>query len=206
MSQNVLIPIAVVGGENVGKSAFIRQFVHKSFSDKASSTIGVNIAVTTGGMMRSTHHGMKLKIIDCSGQKRFNGIIWPYLKNVAGVFLLFDLNTDDRRYLWEWYEKIRTIAPQAVVYLIGNKFDILHNDNNMLTGANFAEEQSIRYFEISAKSGYRVGEAFESMCMDISLLLYCSKLDAPDCGIRFLGVEAMGIEEIKNRSKCCCQM
>lgn len=87
-----------------------------------------------------------------------------------GALLVFDLTRRDtfvavKRFL----EDIRYNAePDCVVYLIGNKFDLITNNEKPreITSDEakaFANENQIYYMETSAVSNFKVSEAFECL-------------------------------------------
>lgn len=106
----------------------------------------------------------KLQIWDTAGQPRFRTIAATYLRAARAIFLVFDITRpetfeackdfliDVRRY---------NTAAGLVLVLIGNKQDEESSRMVEATTANaFAEDNGMKYFETSSKTGYNIEEAF----------------------------------------------
>ena len=95
---------------------------------------------------------------------------YRHYREAQGALLFFDI-TDRTTFenLSFWLSKIEDHAEKDTkVMLVGNKYDLAkENPDDRQVSANeaerFAKDHGLMYFETSAKSGYNVKEAFETL-------------------------------------------
>ena len=155
--------IILVGDPGVGKTSILTKFVTNEFQSVYSSTIGVEFKLKD---IYVNNNCARLKIWDTCGQEKFRAITRQYFKNSNGVFIVFDLtNKDTIKRLNVWMKDINdNITNDFFVFLIGNKVDIKDRDISISEEAKqFANNQKINYYEVSAKTGSGIYNVFEKM-------------------------------------------
>ena len=155
--------IILVGDPGVGKTSILTKFTLNEFQSVYSSTIGVEFKLKD---IYVNNYCARLKIWDTCGQEKFRSITRQYFKNSNGVFIVFDLtNKDTIKRLNVWMKDINdNITNDFFVFLIGNKVDIKDRDISISEEAKqFANNQKINYYEVSAKTGSGIYNVFEKM-------------------------------------------
>lgn len=113
---------------------------------------------------------MKLQIWDTSGQEKYRTVTKSFYRKAMGAFIIFDLtNRESFEHLNVWLKMVEENAPEGTVkILLGNKTDM--KKERVITPEeirNFSNEQKIEYFEVSAKEGTGINEAFNFMAQII---------------------------------------
>jgi small GTP-binding protein len=104
-----------------------------------------------------------LAIWDTAGQERFHALAPLFYRDTNGALVVFDL-TDSRGTdtVKQWVSELRQArGEQCAVVIVGNKSDL--NDQRAKSAADsrkYAEQNTIEYFETSAKTGANVDAAF----------------------------------------------
>lgn len=75
-----------LGELGTGKTSFIKQYVHKFFSQNYRATIGVDFALKVLNWDQSTI--IRLQLWDIAGQERFGNMTRVYYKEAVGAFIV----------------------------------------------------------------------------------------------------------------------
>ncbi|XP_038705185.1 ras-related protein RABB1b-like [Tripterygium wilfordii] len=160
MSYDYLFKHIVIGDSGVGKSCLVLQFTDKRYQKEHYITIGVEFGariVTIDG------RSIKLHIWDTAGQERFRSLTSIYYRSAAGALLVYDITRRETfNHLASWLEEARQNAnPNMTITLIGNKCDLAHRRAvSKEEGEQFAKENGLLFFEVSARTAQTVDEAF----------------------------------------------
>ena len=111
-----------------------------------------------------------MQIWDTAGQERFKNIQASYYKGGNGILVVYDItNRESFSNLNSWLIEIEKNGNKDVFkLLIGNKNDL--ESERKITydeGKDFASINGMEFFETSAKTAYKVQEAFESLTRNI---------------------------------------
>ena len=115
---------------------------------------------------------VKLQIWDTAGQERFRTITQAYYRGAMGILLVYDV-TDRQSFenIRNWIKNIKQHASETVrKILLGNKCDM--DEKRAVSteeGQKLADEIDIQFFEVSAKSGRSVENAFCKLVENIRL-------------------------------------
>ena len=156
--------IILIGDPGVGKTSIMSKFILNEFKTSYQSTLGVEFK--SKEIYMDNTYCARLKIWDTCGQERFRSITRQYFKNSDGVFLVFDLtNKETTKKLNIWLKDISdNISDDCVIFIIGNKMDVKTRDISISEEAKqFANDKKLNYYEVSAKTGTGVSNAFEKM-------------------------------------------
>jgi small GTP-binding protein len=159
------LKLTLIGNSNVGKTAIIKRFITNKFDHKSMSTIAVNCQDKK--MKIDPYTELNMQIWDTAGQERFRAIARGYLRESNGIFLVFDLsdqNSFDDLNLWLDEINNSDIDDKICVkMLIGNKLDTEKREIDNDTANKFAEENNMKYLDVSAKDGINIVTMFEMM-------------------------------------------
>ena len=91
------------------------------------------------------------------------------MEKSEGCFIVYDITNPDSFYKTkDWFSKIKTIAEDTTIILVGNKNDL--KSKRQVTneeGRYLAKAFNAEFFEISAKNPKQVDEIFRSMVYTI---------------------------------------
>lgn len=122
--------------------------------------------------------------------ERYRTIYNSYYHSAHGVMIVYDI-TDKRSFdnlKNYWLNEVRMHAPQnAVLMLVGNKCDLSGDEQHQRkvefrTAEKLASELNVSLFEVSAKTGINVEEAFMELARSMRERLLLWKMDRDVCG------------------------
>ena len=155
---SAIVKVMVVGNTGVGKSSLILQFADKLFSHSSQPSIGLNFKLVD---LFIRGQKVNLQIWDTSGQAKLSEISSGYMRCVMGTVIVFDL-TDEMSFkeLPNWISDEKA-QPRM---LLGNKSDrIADIVVKEKQAQDLANEHKMSFLQTSAKTGWNVDKAFESL-------------------------------------------
>ena len=174
--------LILVGDTQVGKSNFITRYAKNKFNNDVMSSIGMNNETK---MMKIKGEYYKLAIWDTAGQERFRSLPRKYYRNVDGALLLFDINDKSTfEDVNNWMNEINEYSTRSdqqegeqkkvndiVVYLLGNKIDLINNEEEKEKVTKEKIEKlvnklGIKYYEISCKWNLNIEEVMARITLD----------------------------------------
>jgi small GTP-binding protein len=105
------------------------------FQENTVSTVGIDFVNI---FYKIDNVRVKLQIWDTAGQERFRTITKSYFRNVKAIILAFDLTEKEsfeKLEYWLWSFTGEQLS-SSVVYLIGNKLDLLSDREVTYAEAN----------------------------------------------------------------------
>jgi small GTP-binding protein len=156
------LKVVAVGDSGAGKTSVLLRYVRDSFDEESQSTLGVE---TLSKIIQTERHRIKLQLWDTAGQELFRSVTRGYYRGSAVALLVFDLTRSDSfDHIGRWLQDVRDVAQSDVVtILMGNKSDLADERQVSAEEAElYANENSMRYFETSAKTGANITEAVEA--------------------------------------------
>jgi small GTP-binding protein len=137
--------VAIFGDVGVGKTALITGNVQEP------STIGMSthqVEVSVG------ERTARLRLVDLPGQETYRSIAPITVHNVNAIILVFDLTRPETfRNVSEWLKVRNDSVPDALIFLVGNKMDLI--DDRQVSpdeARNWAIGCDCPYLETSAVS------------------------------------------------------
>ena len=151
--------VCLLGAYGVGKTSLVARFVHRVFSEKYLSTLGVRVdrkAVQLEGQE------LNMLLWDLSGEDQFQPIQPSYIRGSSGYLLVADgTRPATLETALSIHQRAQNVVGQVPFVLLINKhdlpWDIPDSTLEELRGQGFA-----LYFS-SAKSGEGVEEAFDHL-------------------------------------------
>ena len=160
--KRTYISLATLGNSNVGKTNIINNFLGLQFTDKNITTIGIDFKIKN--VILENNSKLKVKIWDTAGQERFRSMAFNFLKNIQGILLIYDI-TDESSFnsIDNWINNLenKLDMKNVPIILVGNKND--KEDERKVSyeeGLKYAQKYNFKFFEMSAKTGENVKEAF----------------------------------------------
>ena len=207
--ESYSIKIILLGDVSVGKTAIINRYIDGKFDDNYSCTI--NVQSRKKKISFNQDISIEMSIWDTCGEEKFRAITRQYYRESNGILLVFDLNRNKTFLnLTKWMKEIKEVAPKDVlIALIGNKVD-LKREVNKNDVENFAEENNLIYYEISAKDGINVDFAFEKLAKVIIEKMKDeneNRLKEKDDSIydlTFEDIQTKSLDNINGKKSNCC--
>lgn len=169
--------VVLLGEAAVGKSSIVHRYVNDDFYEMQESTIGA--AFFTKSHRISDEKSILLEIWDTAGQERYHGLAPMYYRGAHLVLVVFDITNSNsfkrsQKYINELKESVD--FNNTIIVLIGNKID-MEKDREIsnLIAKDYAKENKILYFEVSAKTGNNIEEMFSKLCVKVHL--NCNEID-----------------------------
>ena len=152
----------------VGKSSILSQYIKQVFPESPLPTIAIEFATKTIKIKEGGY--IKAQIWDTAGQEKYKSITSHHYRKAVGALLVYDIT---RRNTFEncikWYNELRKFTERnCIVCLVGNKTDILENNENKREiyyeeAMEFAKKYNMLFFETSAKNNSNVDNCFEEL-------------------------------------------
>ena len=194
------IKIMIIGESKIGKTSLISRYCNNKFNGGAYlSTIGIDFQIKN---LVINKKNIRLQIWDTAGQERYRNIAKNYFQSSDGFIIVYDISDiESFEKLDYWIEQIKTNSQENIkMILFGNKCDLI--DDRQIKkeeGEEYAKTKKIKFFEVSAKDGTNVNEAFEYFVNDI-LNSFSQTENYKKRKSKMLSVP---IELPKKKSSCC---
>lgn len=155
--------VVLLGGQGVGKTSVVLQYVQGVFTNTVPTTIGASF-FTQRLIISGTR--VKLQLWDTAGQERFRSMAPMYYRNARAAVLVYDVTSKQSLAdLSTWVAELRgSCGPGLVIAVIGNKADLA--DARTVSsdeGERFARSVGALFFEVSAKDNAAVRGVFLSL-------------------------------------------
>lgn len=162
-SSQYMFKVSVIGDYAVGKTSIIKRYMTDSFDEGYRATLGAAISTFKTSVRGSD---ISLQVWDLAGQTSFQRVRVQYLFGTDFAIVVFDLTRKDTLdCIGEWVKDARKGAPEVLLYLVGNKVDLLED---RIVNPKSAERvrtnlNILGYMETSAKDGTNVKELFQTI-------------------------------------------
>jgi Ras-related protein Rab-28 len=116
--------VIFVGNGSVGKTSLIRRVTSEGFERVYRQTIGADFFERRSELGGGCQ--VAVELWDIGGQGLQSKMLSTYLSGAKGVFLCYDMtDAESFRDVEFWLERVREHAGKPVIYLLGNKADLL---------------------------------------------------------------------------------
>ena len=196
----------VIGNAAVGKSNIIYRFTQGKFNEQYKMTINLEYSSKDLTIRDKIY---RVQLWDTAGQEEFQSIARGYYKNGVCALVVYDItNRESFNNVSSWMEECKNNGPSTItLVLVGNKTD-LENQRVVTTeeGEEFANRNSMLFFETSALNGSNIDKLFNDTVEDIIKKIENNYYKDPDCGIEFKNQNQKVDLKQKNpnkKKKCC---
>lgn len=155
--------VVLLGGQGVGKTSVVLQYVQGIFTQSVPTTIGA--AFFTQRLIISGTR-VKVQLWDTAGQERFRSMAPMYYRNARAAVLVYDVTSKQTLTdLNTWVTELRAACgPSLVLAVVGNKADLADaRAVSFEEGEKFARSVGALFFEVSAKDNALVRGVFLSL-------------------------------------------
>ena len=160
--------IIVIGESRVGKTSLIKRYTKDQFGGVYLTTVGIDFQDKT---IEIEDKKVKLQVWDTAGQERFRNVAKNYFQSTQGFLLVFDITDKEsfQKLNDFWIDQLKMNAPEkAKSVLVGNKSDLAGQRQVSIEDAEeFAKDNNLKYYEVSAKEGTKVVELFFYLANEI---------------------------------------
>ena len=201
MSEEDILKIVILGEGRVGKTSILSKYFNKKFNAKEQSTINPSFYEK-----KVNHNGkiVQLKFWDTAGQEQFDAISKIYYQNAVGALLVYDVTIFETfQKVEKWVNTLQEVVGKNITFLIaGNKFDLADKqslEKHSSSIDSYCNKEHCKHIYTSAKTGYQVDEAFESLINSV-----VSKVStAPKQKKKKIEISSSNVEVQKEKKGCC---
>jgi small GTP-binding protein len=153
--------VVLIGQAEVGKTSLRKRCCEGKYSDKYEGTIGADFSIKVASVSSKQ---VRIQIWDMGGQERFKNLIPAYVRGSDAIIVVFAIDDKDSfEYAQELLKKYQDEYREAHFVLVGTKSD--NSATRKVPQKEAIEtnclENSIKYYETSAKDDVNVKELFE---------------------------------------------
>ena len=201
MSEEDILKIVILGEGRVGKTSILSKYFNKKFDSNQKSTINPSFYEK-----KVNHNGkiVQLKFWDTAGQEQFDAISKIYYQNAVGALLVYDVTIFETfQKVEKWVNTLQEVVGKDITFLIaGNKFDLADKqslEKHSSSIDSYCNKEHCKHIYTSAKTGYQVDEAFESLINSV-----VSKVStAPKQKKKKIEISSSNVEAEKEKKGCC---
>ena len=190
-----LIRLVLLGDSTVGKTNLVLRFTENVFSDNSLPTLGQDFKSKL--ITLKSKKTAKINIWDTAGQERYMSINKSIYQKVDGVMLVYDItNSETFTNTENWIKEIKEFNHNMPIMLVGNKADL--NNERIVEyeeGKKYADDNKLKFIEVSALNGENVDKAFIEFGNDIFSFLK-KKLNSDSVSLE-------SSKKGKRKKKCC---
>jgi len=165
------LKITLVGDGTAGKTSLCTRLAQENFDKQYKQTMGLDFFMKRYSLPGNTN--VTLQVWDIGGQQIGGKMLDTYLYGANGILLVYDVtNHNSFENLQDWLEVIKQTYAKSekkpYLGLIGNKKDLEHlRSVKREKHVEFAQENGMANFFLSAKSGDQVNFCFQKIAADI---------------------------------------
>ena len=150
--------IIFLGDIGVGKTEIINRIVDNRFEDVYEPSIGIDFTPKT---IKFQGQNIKVHLWDPSGQEKYKHLIPSYAKHSSFAFVVYDISSKNSfDNIPNWINFIKSIENNTTIILCGNKIDLQNREVKKEEGEEFALNEGIQFYEVSAKTGENIKNMF----------------------------------------------
>ena len=164
--SDITIKLLLIGNAYVGKTLIVQKFIDNTFSKSTVSTIGVDLQ---SKILDINGKKVKYLIWDTAGEDRMKTMTYAYYRGCHVILIVYDVtHRKSFENVTTWVECVDKFAKTNVLrILVGNKIDLA--DKRVITyeeGKKLAEENGLKFYEISAMTLNGLSEMFEDVARE----------------------------------------
>mmetsp|Transcript_8170 Transcript_8170/g.17839 ORF Transcript_8170/g.17839 Transcript_8170/m.17839 type:complete len:233 (-) Transcript_8170:86-784(-) len=163
--------IILLGDGAVGKTSLAMRFCEDHFAMQYKQTIGLDFFIKRIVLPGDVH--VCMQIWDIGGQSIGGKMVSNYIHGSHAVVLCYDItNYQSFQHLEDWFYLVKRTfdkGPMPYVALMANKHDLSHiRAVKTEKHSQFADENDLYSYHVSARSGDQVHAAFYRIAADLA--------------------------------------
>ena len=189
----------VVGDIDVGKSSLISTYINRSPQAQTKPTLPVEFFFKTVSIAKNVN--LNLEIWDTMGEEKFSALAPIWYRYAAVALLVYDkTNRQSFQHIEDWLQRVKLYSDPHIIVLVGNKSDLLEEENIPKTEAvGYALENGLMFIETNTKDVNSIDQIFYLF----SRRLIPKLLDLEEgsqCYMRSRGKTVLEVEQKMKRS------
>ena len=164
--------ISFVGDSGTSKTSLMNRLLYDKFEENIPSTKASSYSPKL--IKSKMEKDIIIDIWDNSGQEQYKSLIKFFIKDTNCIIIMYDITN---RASFEnikdyWYKTIKEFKEKdTLVYLVGNKMDLLDNVNVDEDDAkDYAKEKNMKFFNISCLSKLGLNDFIYDFLSELSYL------------------------------------
>ena len=197
------LKILILGDSSVGKTSLLLKYADGYFPTMYVATIGVEYKIKK---ININGADINLQIWDTAGQERFRSITKNFMKGADGIMYVYDITQKSSfDNLKSWIRSSEESTEGFKKLIAGNKSDLeIDRVIQKESLIKYCEDKNIKGLEVSAKTGSKVNEAFETLARLIVGKMSKEEIIKKYSEIaRDRGLSINNKENKKEKKKCC---
>ena len=197
------LKILILGDSSVGKTSLLLKYADGYFPTIYVATIGVEYKIKK---ININGADINLQIWDTAGQERFRSITKNFMKGADGIMYVYDITQKSSfDNLKSWIRSSEESTEGFKKLIAGNKSDLeIDRVIQKESLIKYCEDKNIKGLEVSAKTGSKVNEAFETLARLIVGKMSKEEIIKKYSEIaRDRGLSINNKENKKEKKKCC---
>ena len=197
------LKILILGDSSVGKTSLLLKYADGYFPTIYVATIGVEYKIKK---ININGADINLQIWDTAGQERFRSITKNFMKGADGIMYVYDITQKSSfDNLKSWIRSSEESTEGFKKLIAGNKSDLeIDRVIQKESLIKYCEDKNIKGLEVSAKTGSKVNEAFETLARLIVGKMSKEEIIKKYSEIaRDRGLSINDKENKKEKKKCC---
>eukprot|EP00029_Vermamoeba_vermiformis_P005447 TRINITY_DN1896_c0_g1_i2.p1 TRINITY_DN1896_c0_g1~~TRINITY_DN1896_c0_g1_i2.p1 ORF type:complete len:255 (-),score=30.73 TRINITY_DN1896_c0_g1_i2:78-842(-) len=159
--------VVLLGDTGVGKTSIAMRFAENQFNLRTNSSVGASFISRS---LQVDDVSVKLRLWDTAGQERFRALAPMYYRGAAAAVLCYDITSKSSfDKVITWVEELqRNIQGEILLTIVGNKSDrAKYRQIELSDGETYAKSVGAKFFEVSAKTGDGIEEAFFEIAKEL---------------------------------------
>ena len=145
----------------------------------------------------------KIQVWDTAGQERYRSITNAYYRGADAIFIIFDVTSKESfTHINDWMDEImKYVGKDAVIAVGANKSDLSNKEVSKEDIDVCKKKKKLNIFEVSAKTGDGVENAFKSLA---ETLIEKNTQNKDKKEKNNIEIQQQTIERNKNKKGGCC--
>jgi small GTP-binding protein len=157
--------VITLGDPSVGKTSILTQFQQSKFFADQPSTVGAYFFTKRIDSQVGPIH---LNLWDTAGHEQYRCLLPMYSRDCAAAIVVFDLSElDTLDNLDAWVDQLRTGSPSALLFVVGNKIDLL-TEAQLREAKIVVRKTGMHCYYVSALSGAGIQQLFEEIATAVA--------------------------------------
>ena len=198
------IKFVIIGQASVGKTSLLLRYFSNYFNEEEKTTLNSSCYEKT-----ENYNGINFDIVfwDTLGQEKYYALNRIYYQNALGALIVYDLTKPETLgKVKTFVNTLKEVLGYNITYVVaGNKIDLIDKDKRDIIEnkiREFQQEEGFKHFFTSAKSGFNVQEAFNSLIQTVLKNVNINKIVIKKKQVRQLKITDPEFEPLQKK-KCC---